>query len=149
LIHCERLTDYALAVSSLRKHWDAVSEDGGAFGVPDILNQAWVGIWEDQKYRGCVCFISITSVLYEIHLCLNRGPIVDFVRASLRWALDNTDFQKIVCNIPEFKRGAISTAVRCGFTHQGINTDSFRKHGALHALVQLGITRKQVEETCH
>jgi hypothetical protein len=35
-----------------------------------------------------------------------------------------------------------------GFSHQGINTDSFQKRGALHALVQLGITRKQMEDLC-
>jgi hypothetical protein len=148
VIECRRLTDYALAVHSIHKHWPHISEDGATFRIPDLLNEFWIGVFDGDNYRGCFRLGAITSVLYEVHICLDRGPILDHCHAFFRWCLDNTDLRKMVCNIPEFKRGAISTALAMGFAQQGINTDSFLKRGELHALIQLGITRNQMEVIC-
>jgi hypothetical protein len=148
LIHCERITDFALALKSLQDHWPDISEDNTQLRIPDVVNEFWVGVWDDGKYKGCFRLGAVTSVLYEVHICIGRGQILAYCHAFFRWCLDNTDLRKMVCNVPEFKKGAISTALRMGFSRQGINTDSFQKRGALHALVQLGITRKQMEDLC-
>jgi hypothetical protein len=143
----ERITDFALAARTLQSQWNQVSEDNAVFRIPDVVNEFWVGVW-DGDYKGCFRLGAITSVCHEVHMIVPRGNIQAYCLEFFRWCLANTDLQKMVCNVPEFKRGAISTAKRMGFSEQGRNSHAFRKNGQLHALIQLGITRNQMEEIC-
>jgi hypothetical protein len=139
VIECHRITDYALAGSTISEYFDDCSEDSTAFHIPDILNEFWIGVYEDGKYAGLVRVVAVTSVLYECHICILKGfrRVREYSVCAFGWMLRNIpNLAHLNCNFPEFKRGVKKLAEAIGFTVQGYSPNSFMKGNRLHNLVQ-------------
>lgn len=152
VIECHRITDYALAGSTIAEYFDECSEDDTPYRVPDILNEFWIGIYENDKYAGLVRVVPVTSVLYECHICILRGfrRVREYSVCAFGWMLQNLpNLRRLNCNFPEFKRGVKKLVEAIGFTVQGYSPESFFKGGKLHTMVQYGISRYAMEDICH
>jgi len=147
-----RLTDYSIALGTMRACWDSMAEDGAEITfVPDLIGENWMSVIVDNKYAGFFRFVNITSVMQECHVC-----ILEPYRRYIRHAgiecykiLLEGGIQKLSANIPSFNKKAISYAKKMGFTKQGENSKSYMKNKKLYSLVQMGIERKEMEELCH
>lgn len=151
MINCYRITDYQVALDLLREQWDLVSEDSSQIKVPDIVNEFWIGVSQNEECAGFFRVGAITTVCYECHVCIRKGfrRIVDYCLHAFQWCLDHIpDLQKLICNVPAFKKGVCSLAILVGFEKQGENSAAFMKNGSLHTMIQFGITRSKMEDAC-
>ena len=152
VIEAFRITDYTMAIQPMRERWSDFAEDGAELRIPDIVNEYWIGILDSGKYVGFVRLAQMNSVVMDCHICImhKTGNPVNYALKAMEWIIDHTpNVQKLVCHVPEFKKGAIKLAKRAGFSMQGFSSDSYLKGGKLHGLVQLGINRKAMEDICH
>lgn len=151
MIECHRLTDYALAMSSMKACWHEMCEDDAELKVPDLINEYWIGVYKDKGYAGCFRVAQVTSVMYECHVCILkefRQYISDITLSFYQWVLDNIQLEKLISNIPSCNKKAIIYALRIGFKKQGVNAYAYKREGKLHAMIQLGIRRKEMEDLC-
>lgn len=72
---------------------------------------------------------SIMFLLYE-WLSANLGESINKINAS----------------IPKFDRKLYNFAMKVGFVNEGINRESYLKGGEYHDLINLGITRAEMED---
>jgi RimJ/RimL family protein N-acetyltransferase len=150
-ISVTRLTDYQVAIATMEECWDEMCEDGATMPVPDLINEYWMSVVVDGKYAGFFRFAQITSIMYECHVCLLKGfrkHAKQIAVQTYKWLL-SLNIEKLSANIPSFNSGALRYARIMGFKKQGENSNSFKKDGVLYSMIQLGITRKDMEDLCH
>ena len=151
MIEAFRVTDYTLAIGPMKETWEMFAEDGAELMVPDIVNEYWIGIRDNDCYAGVIRAVQVTSVMFEFHICIRKQyrNVVAYAKKAIEWFINNVPVaMKAVCNIPEFKRGAIKVAKKLGFKMQGFNSGAYLKNGKLHGLVNLGIDREAMEDIC-
>jgi len=151
MIEAFRVTDYTLAIGPMKETWEMFAEDGAELKIPDIVNEYWIGIRDNDQYAGVVRFAQVTAVMFECHICIRKQyrNVVAYAKKALEWIVNNVpEAMRLVCNVPEFKRGAIKVAKELGFKMQGFNSGAYLKNGKLHGLVNLGIDRETMEGIC-
>lgn len=67
----------------------------------------------------------------------------------IKWFLVNTDKQKLVASIPSLYQNVIAFCLKHGFLFEGMNRLSHTKNGVIYDQVNLGATRKELEEFIH
>jgi len=152
MIECFRLTDYSIAMATMKECWEEMCEDDAVLTVPDLINEYWIGVNKDKVYAGFIRVAQVTSVLYECHVCVLkkfRRYLVEIGVKVYEWILGNIVIEKLVSNIPEFNKGALSWSKKMGFTFQGSNSNAYKRGGKLYPMIQLGITREKMEQLCH
>lgn len=131
--------------------WETIAEDGISQDEfePD-MNECWLTV-DDGQLIGLYNLHPINSVTLQIHpmiLPQFRGSLAyESGKQVLKWIVENTDYQKVFCFIPEIYRNVILFAMRCGLAKEGKNRRSHVKNGKIHDMVMLGITRQEIEAT--
>jgi len=140
-------------MNTMKECWQEMCEDDSQIKVPDLINEYWIGILKDDVYVGFFRIAQITSVLFECHVCIlqeYRRNIVEYAAKGYEWILEYLPVQKLIVNIPEFNKNAIAYSKKIGFIEQGFNSDSYMRNGELCGMIQLGITKRDMEVmTCH
>lgn len=122
-------------------------EDDSQMREPDLVNECWLGILKDGEYAGFFRIAQITSVLFECHVCIlkeHRGESDKYAYKAYEWILENLEAEKLILSIPEFNKAAITYAKKIGFVNQGYNCNSYKREGKLCAMLNLGITKKEM-----
>lgn len=144
-----RTLDYALAIDIFNRMFDEVSEDDIESYVPDVVNEYWVALAEEETIIGLYRLHQLNAITYQIHALIlsehRERHAKESGRIILQWCLDNLDFHKLVAEIPELYRNVYHFTKGQGFQDEGINRESFRKNGKIHNAYRLGMTRKEVE----
>lgn len=149
---CFRLTDWSAAANVLSQCWDEHAEDGASLSPPNVINEYWLGFLEKDSLAGIVRVYAVTSVLYEVHICILkefRDKSIEYALSAYSWMLEHLpNLNKLVGNIPECNQRAIQFTKKIGMKEQGINSDSWVKNNEVYSMIQLGITRKEMEGLC-
>jgi hypothetical protein len=145
----KRLYDYSIVLSTMYQLWDAVSEDGVKEYKPDLLNEIWLGLFVDDLYVGMYRFHSLTSILFEGHVFMltdHRKHSLNCGYEVMKWLCKNTEFNKIIVNVPECFLNVIKFVEALGLKKQGYNSESYKKNGVILGMLQYGISRGDI---CH
>lgn len=109
------------------------------------------GVWyvlvsAGAELLGMFVFAPQNGVCWEVHTCLYPaawGPRArEAARAMAGWIWANTPCRRIVTNVPACNRLALRFARDAGMEQFGVNPQSWMKHGKLHDLIMLGISRE-------
>jgi len=150
---CFRLTDWCDAAYILQECWDEHASDGAVLSPPDVINEHWLGFHENGVIAGIVRVYAATSTWYECHICIlkeYRHKSIEFSLSVYRWMLENLpSLKKLTGTIPECNQRAINFTKKIGMKEQGYNSDSWIKNNEVCGMVQLGITREEMEGLCH
>ena len=148
-LEAERITDFTLANHCVNECWNEISEDNAPTYIADVIREYWIGLYSDQLI-GCYRIHQINAATHEIHAFILPNHRDEYAKESgltiLQWILDNTDCQKLICNIPEKYQNVIGFVKSLGFKHEGINRLSFTKNGKLWNMHNFGLTRNEIKE---
>ncbi len=135
--------------------WETTAEDGftqDSF-IAEVKKECWVTIKFSGSLIGLCNIHGINSVTCQIHPMVYpewRGKTAyNAGEQVLRWVTANTKYHKIICEVPKIYRNVILFALSCGFIREGENRLSYLKHGKLHNMALLGITREEIEALNH
>lgn len=139
---CQRIWNHQLVTETMSSMWDEISEDDAPPYLPDLINEQYIGVWNDDDYIGMYRFHQHTSVMWEGHAFIledKREHAVGSGNAIKAWIKENLkDAKKIIANVPECFQNVIGFLKGLGFVEQGVNSDSYNKNG-LVAVYQLGM----------
>jgi len=128
--------------------YDRICGDDRAPVKVDVNEEAWI-LMVDEDVVGVYCLHPLNRWTLGIHahvLPAKRDRYsVETGKAALRWVLDNSDYQKIVAEVPEVFPDVIAFTKKFGFQEEGVNRKSIKKHGKMVNQVYLGITRPEIE----
>lgn len=145
---CERLWDHRLVVHTINELWDEIAEDNAPPYIPDIVNEYYIGIFDDGTYIGMYRFHQINSVLWEGHAFIlkeQREHAIGSGNAIQQWIIDNlTGARKVIANVPECFPNVIGFLKKLGFKEQGYNSQSYSKNGIV-GMYQLGMTVEEMK----
>lgn len=153
----ERTTDRALIERFVFNNvmWERSREDNTTKEMPqehiDSYAVHFILVSEGGSPIGLMMCHETLSHTLEIHIKIeDRQYAIQAVWESLKWIVDNTDYQKVVTWVPE-----IYPALRAfcknkfGFIEEGCNRKSFLKKGKMHNMYLYGLTRDEIEvELC-
>lgn len=135
-------------VRSVLEHpsiWPHIHDDDLNSPAPEDLPGFYWLLVSDGLPGGVFLLHAHNAVCFEIHVCLlPRLWGAQARRAGelcFEWAFTNTPCRKLIANIPEDNLMALRFAQRCGFSHEGVNRDSFLKGGKLLDQCALGLTK--------
>lgn len=114
------------------------------FQPPEMCLYATV--WQGDEYCGIFGLVPHNFVLAEIHTALMPnvwGDAAEVGRHFIAWVFETTKFQRLIGAIPEFNRMALRMAKLSGMTEYGVNPASYLKHGKLHSLIMVGVSKEQ------
>ena len=147
-LEAARITDFTWANHCINACWDEISEDNAPHYTADVINEYWIGLFAD-KMIGCYRIHQINSATWEIHAFILPEHREKYSILSgnsiLQWCLDNTDMQKLTCNIPEKFQNVIHFVKHLGFKHEGVNRVSYTKDSQLWNVHNFGLTRHEIE----
>lgn len=100
----------------------------------------------DQVDIGFFLFIQHNIVTIELHTCIlpkYRGlKVIEAAQLVKDYLWNDTQYRKIVTQIPQYNKAAIWMALKCGFEKEGINKLSFKKDGILFDQYYLGLCKE-------
>lgn len=129
---------------------DDIVEDGTSIENywPDVDRERWLLVCDDEPL-GYAHLKPRNSAMLELHLSVFKkhraAKRVGVTKAIWRWVCENTNYEKLVAEIPAIHRHVVAHAVHCGMKREGLLKESYRKNGRLVDLVVLGIDRKTME----
>lgn len=105
--------------------------------------QYWIGVFDDDNVmQGAFLLIPQNSVTVDIHTCLlpvlHGNQAIQAGRMLLNIVF--ASYQKAVTSVPVNNRRASLFAARLGFKTEGVNRQSFLKHGQLLDQKVMGLT---------
>ena len=116
----------------------------------DVHGAAWVVIKHGFNVIAYYHLKPQNMITLEIHAQVDPDYRKEYSeetgRAILRWILDNTHYEKVICQIPFIYPNVKSFACKNGFTEEGVNRKSYIKNGAIHDQWMLGATRSEIED---
>jgi RimJ/RimL family protein N-acetyltransferase len=148
-IEIERTKNYPLLmrIATHPRIYRPTSDDASplpeAVGIPEREDCIYLLARIDQQILGFVAFSPVNGATFEVHVCfLSRGPVNQQAFAKmLGWMWGATKAQRIIGAVPSYNRLAIAFAEKAGFNVYGVNPKSWMKHGKLHSMICLGISR--------
>ncbi len=127
-----------------------ITDDSHAQLKIDTEVESWVTMTAGDTLVGVYCLHPFNRWTLRIHahvLAEHREKhAMDTGRAILEWFVDNTDYMKIIAEIPVCYPDVIKFTRKFGFQMEGCNRQSVMKDGKLIDQVSLGITRVEVIE---
>ena len=119
-------------------------EDFTPAGDPRII---YLGIEDGGALNGVFMLVPQNVATVEVHTCLRKplwGAAIQATKQGIRWVWENTNFQRIVTNVPAPNRLATMLSKKSGMEMYGVNRRSFLKGGYLYDQLLFGISREAV-----
>ena len=150
----ERTRDIDLINSILTDDdiFDSISEDGSKNGdfEPDVNDELWVKIECGNDLIGVCNFHHTNKITIQGHIHIlkqyRREHSLSAANNIYNWLLSNSDFLKLIVEIPSCHVNVMKYCKAIGFALEGINRESYLKGGKALDQALLGITRQEIEE---
>lgn len=150
------VTDAGVIRNGLAVMEHEIREDGAPHlsdWTPDE-GDVWLGVFRatDLELCGLYQLDALTGSMCVMHINIDPDHRKDRHAIHLAvygWLLDNSHVQKVVGLIPVCHRHIRRFAVEMGGTEEGRIGGAYRKHGLLHDMWVIGVSRKNMEELCH
>lgn len=139
------VTDLGLVRDTLRQPsvWDAFTDDGFPEDV-EFKDGLYLGAWRGDEYLGLFPIYRVNGATCEAHAALLpncSGVSARFaMREMIDWIWKNTEFVRLVTSVPTCNKRGIRLAAIAGLTEYGRNPASWKKNGALHDVVLMGVS---------
>lgn len=148
MIKPERITDYTISNFIIGECWDEISEDDADDYKADLYGEYWIGLYEPMLI-GCYRLHQINKATWQIHAFILPEHRREYSKESgasiLQWCLDNLDFEKLICIIPDRFPNVVGFVESIGFKHEGTNRQSYTKDGQLWDLQSFGLTKEEIK----
>lgn len=127
---------------------EEISEDGYNFEQysPDVEKEAWVIIHDCSEIRALYNFHAMNSSTLMIHSHVVkkfRKDSLQLGQEALKWFAE-TGYHKLVVEVPAIHRHIRIYLLKLGFKFEGINRESYLKHGKIIDQYRYGITRSEI-----
>ncbi len=130
--------------------WATVAEDGQEpedFKA-DVDSECWLAIFAGDDFIGLFNLHATNTVTTAIHAHVlpefRRKYSVKAGRVALKWVIDNSDYQKIIAEIPVIYPNVKRFAQAFSFVMEGCNRKSYLKNGDIIDQWIYGITRHEL-----
>lgn len=152
-MNVERTYDENLirCVVTMPEFWNVLSEDSQLKEdyIPP-MNDTWLIFYEGDELIGLLQVYQINKSTIELHPLLlpkhRKKYRTAFAKAAFKWLLDNLpDMQKVNACVPEIYKNVCHYVASLGFQREGVNRQSFLKHGKMNNQLYFGITRQEIE----
>jgi hypothetical protein len=143
-------TDLIYGIMTQPDLWATVAEDGQDVMsyAPDLDTECWVLMTtpEDNDPVALYVFKRVNSVMIEIHAQVlpqhRKQYSMETGRRAIEWIWANVPWcEKVIAWVPTLYPNVRDFTLANGFEIEGINTQSYRKHGKTHDQWLLGLTR--------
>ncbi len=131
------------------KVWAMTADDG--CGDPGLLFPSmeppliWLKAGECGVFLGhphnC-CTLEVHTILPFAH-----EHALEAAKKAISWTFENTEYERIITNVPSFNPAAYRLALKSGMEKIGVNKKSFKKDGVLYDQVLLGISKEDCTNT--
>lgn len=146
-----RTFDFAIAYD-IANHPDihgAFTEDDTGPYMPDVVNESWIVLYtETGEIAGAYNLTPILRRTLEIHAFVLPEYRDKYAKLSgwtvLEWCINNAEFDKITTVIPKTSKHIYHFVKMFGFKEEGFERESFLKHGKLHGMYRMGITKPEI-----
>lgn len=133
-------------INRVLKHpdiFERISEDGVNIKLwqPDINGAFYL---TDDQNIGVMVYHWLNGITLECHVQVlpeHREKAFEFGQKALRWAWVNTEATKIVAQIPTIYIDVLRFAYKHGFSFEGNNKQSYKKHGRIYDQYYLGLIK--------
>lgn len=150
LLTTKRITDYAIANYFVNQCWDEVTEDNTTPFTPNIVNEYWIGLYNESDLVGCYRFHQMNTATWKGHVFMLPEHRKEYSKTGmhtiLRWVYDELQCEKIIVDVPEKFENVIAFLESFNFVHEGINRQSYSKDGKLWDVHNYGLTREEILE---
>lgn len=156
MIEVARTFDKDAILDFLDEFLDRISEDGSDKIEVDPDDECWLQVYNSVTLDviGMIVLVPLNGVTLDLHVHMkpehkkhNKAAMVEV----FKYFMGLGKYVKITVAIPDFYESVHHFARKMGFIDEGINRLSHLKNGKLHNVINLGITRNEVEEyiVCH
>ena len=143
----ERTLDYGIVIQIISQMFDNICEDGVSAYIPDVVNENWVLLYEDELI-GMYRIHQLNAITHQIHAFILPDKRKEHAKESgsviLDWCLENMDFKKLIAEIPTKYMNVYHFTKSQGFKDEGVNRMSFLKDNKIWDTYRLGMTREEV-----
>lgn len=133
-----RITDFIIPMHILSNPAiaNAIYEDGSHDIIPNVVDEYWIGIKQDNKTFACFRVHQMTSVMWQIHARVIPQYRREYSRRAaylaLKWSADNIkSLRTVVCMVPKCHRDVALFVRRVGFNFCGTIQESYKKNNIL------------------
>ena len=152
----EPTENYELITTILKSMWDRCAEDGT---IADDYQEGpepksmWLIARDDDNVMGVIFLHQDSSSIARMHLYIIkefRPRVMDIMKMFFVW-FDTLPKQiiKLSASIPLCHENVYNAAKRVGFIDEGINRQSYRKHGEVWDQWNIGLTREEIRGLCN
>ena len=154
MIHYTRLLDGNVIKEFLTEPelWDRVSEYGQlAEDFEPVMDQImhWIGLYTDDTLFGIGCIHATNSTTAIIHINIQHEYRHEFAVDGgvmlLQYFIHDTEFDKLIAEIPAPYAAVIEFTKSMGFSVEGLNRQSINKHNRLVDQINLVQTRNEIK----
>ena len=143
-----RIYEPAIIKAVLSEMLEEISEDGYNFEQfePEVQKESWVIVHDCSEIRALYNFHAMNSSTLMIHshvLKQFRKDSLKLGQEALRY-FKETGYHKLVVEVPVIYRHIRIYLLKLGFTFEGINRESYMKHGKYIDQYRFGITRGEL-----
>jgi RimJ/RimL family protein N-acetyltransferase len=140
---------YLRLVATHPKLWPHLSDDFSgereSWQPREDESLVYVKVTDDEQCLGFFLLVPHSPVLWEVHTALLPeawgAPAREAAKGVIAWTWAQTTCQRLVTSVPAYNRLALAFAKRAGMTEYGRNPRAYQKHGSLHDLILLGLSR--------
>lgn len=152
----EPTDNYELVATIIKSMWHLASEDG--HDVEDYHEgpedrAAWLLVRSEDDVMGVIFVHQDSSSILRMHIYMVkefRPKILEVMVKFFQW-FDNLpdEIIKLVASIPHCHENVYNAAKKVGFIDEGINRQSYRKHGEVWDQWNIGLTREEIKGLCN
>lgn len=110
---------------------------------PILDNIYYLGVFHGEQLAGLFVGVAKSRIVCECHVAMlpKFWRFTDEAyKAVIQWTRTKTAFIKLIGQTPVCNRLAVACNLRNGFKFEGVNAESFLKHGKLHDQIYFGYT---------
>ena len=150
MLKIERTRDVALATKIITDPsvYPHVTDDGAPepqdFIAVETESVFYLLLKEDEDVLGMWLVHPHNFITCSVHTCMlpeGRGKRgLEGARLCAAWVWENTQYRRIITEVPETNRLALAFAKKAGMEQFGVNPKSFQKNGTIQDIIMLGIS---------
>lgn len=143
-----RIYEPLIIKAVLSEMLEEISEDGYNFEQfePEVEKESWIAVHDNNEIHAIYNFHAMNSSTLMIHshvLKKFRKDSLKLGQEALRY-FTTTGYQKLIVEVPVIYRHIRIYLLKLGFTFEGINRESYMKHGEYIDQYRFGITRSEI-----
>jgi len=116
----------------------------------DLDKDAYVTVTVNNQTIGLYIFNAINSVTLGIHAHIlkefRKEYAIESGQKALQWIVNNTQHEKVIAEVPECYVNVVGFCKVNGLIVEGVNRLSYRKDGQLIDVINLGITKEEIQK---